>query len=103
MNEDQTKGLVLVPVEPRVAEPEAAEIRNCFQDALNRHGYGFQYAVIKKAAELIRTLPLKFEQHCPLSQRTTRCKKIAILFTDVADQMPKVAFTNTIASFTRIA
>jgi hypothetical protein len=84
MSEDPTKGLTLVPAEPEVSEPEADEIRNCFQNALNRHGYGFQYAVIKRAAELIkyssRWIPAVAEFPVPLGDGT----KIDFILRDLA-------------------
>jgi hypothetical protein len=74
--EDPTKDLVLVPIDEEcdAADPEVVEIRKCFQDALNRHGYGFQYAVIKKAAELhgkgSRWVPTVAELPVPLGVST---------------------------------
>lgn len=84
MREDPTKGLILVPAKEEVAEPEAAEIRSAFQDALNRHGYGFQYAVLKKASELVkkgsRWIPAVAEFPVPLGDGT----KIDFLLRDLA-------------------
>ena len=37
-----------------IANEPSEQIRNSFQKALNRHGYGFQFGVLKIAEELAK-------------------------------------------------